>query len=86
MLLEWINRSGWIKRVLLVGALSGLGGCVHNVHVDTREAVVVLLQYCIETEVAQVGDTNDTLARAYLKNTEGLLICKGVSEAVLELE
>ena len=86
MLLGWINPFGWIRRGLVLGALGGLGGCVHNVHVDTHEAVVVMLQYCIETEVAQVGDTNDTLARAYLKNTEGLLVCKGVSEAVLELE
>lgn len=71
-------------RLASTGLLLGLLGCstvyvVDTTQIDTAKA---LLQYCTEVQRAYVGDTNDSLARAYLHNTEGLEICRSVSKAI----
>ena len=77
-----------ITRIASTRLLLGLLGCstvyvVDTTQIDTAKA---LLQYCTEVQRAYVGVTNDSLARAYLHNTEGLEICKSVSRAIQDLE
>lgn len=49
-----------------------------------EEATRGLLMLCNDAPMGIVGETNESLARAYLTSTESLLLCKGVSRSLME--
>lgn len=78
-----------IKVVLVLIVLNCLLGCTSTTVEDSSSqlqatSIKAVLTQCINAPVGEVGDTNLSLAKGYVRSTQSLLICQEVSLSVAE--
>lgn len=77
-----------VKVALLLLTLIFILGCTPT-YIDSGSSkaqsrtIKAVLSECVAQEVGKVGNTNLSLAKGYIRSSEGLLICQGISQEII---
>lgn len=79
-----------LKLFILVLTLIFIAGCTTPVYIDSgsntsqARTIKAVLSDCVAQEVGKVGETNLSLSKAYIRSTEGMLVCQEISLGIID--